>query len=74
MDKQAPVNRENLNGIAVTDRTYLVTGGLSGIGLEVATWLVEQGAGRVVLVRCAPDPVALEMIAALRAQGADAGD
>ncbi len=32
------------------DGTYLVTGGLSGIGPVVASWLVERGAGRVVLI------------------------
>ena len=32
------------------DGTYLITGGLSGLGLVVARWLVEQGAGRVVLM------------------------
>jgi 6-methylsalicylic acid synthase len=30
--------------------TYLVTGGLGALGLEVAGWLVEKGARRVVLV------------------------
>jgi NAD(P)-dependent dehydrogenase (short-subunit alcohol dehydrogenase family)/acyl carrier protein len=32
------------------DGTYLVTGGLSGLGPIVAGWLVDRGAGRVVLV------------------------
>ncbi len=31
------------------DATYLITGGLGGLGLQVARWLVEQGAGHVVL-------------------------
>ncbi|MCY3725621.1 MAG: SDR family NAD(P)-dependent oxidoreductase [Rhodobacteraceae bacterium] len=31
------------------DRTYLVTGGLGGIGCEVADWLGEKGAGTIVL-------------------------
>jgi acyl transferase domain-containing protein len=35
--------------IARKDGTYLVTGGLSGLGLATAAWLVERGAGRVVL-------------------------
>jgi amino acid adenylation domain-containing protein len=30
--------------------TYLVTGGLGGIGLEVADWLAAQGAGRLLLL------------------------
>jgi len=32
------------------DGTYLVTGGLSGLGLEAARWLAGRGAGRLVLV------------------------
>ncbi|RSM90621.1 type I polyketide synthase [Kibdelosporangium aridum] len=32
------------------DATYLVTGGLGGIGTEVARWLVEQGAKHLLLV------------------------
>src|SRR5690606_33941508 len=30
--------------------THLVTGGLGGLGLEVARWLVERGARRLALV------------------------
>ncbi|MEZ5286500.1 MAG: MDR/SDR family oxidoreductase [Vicinamibacterales bacterium] len=32
------------------DGTYLVTGGLAGLGLAVGHWLARQGAGRIVLV------------------------
>jgi myxalamid-type polyketide synthase MxaB len=32
------------------DATYLITGGLGGLGLEVARWLAEQGARHMVLV------------------------
>ena len=31
------------------DASYIVTGGLGGVGLKVVNWLVESGAGRVVL-------------------------
>ena len=31
------------------DGAYVVTGGLGGIGLVVARWLVDSGAGRIVL-------------------------
>ena len=52
------------------DRTYLVTGGLGGIGCAVAEWLADQGAGVIVLNgRRDPDPEAVEAIEALRAQG-----
>ncbi|WP_315788438.1 type I polyketide synthase [Fischerella sp. JS2] len=33
-----------------SDRTYLITGGLGGLGLKVAQWLVDQGARYLVLV------------------------
>ncbi|GEN10340.1 Acyl transferase domain-containing protein [Myxococcus fulvus] len=33
-----------------SEGTYLVTGGLGGFGLEVARWLVEEGARQLVLV------------------------
>jgi len=39
--KQEPVVRP--------DGAYVVTGGLGGIGLVVARWLVDRGAGRIVL-------------------------
>jgi acyl transferase domain-containing protein/acyl carrier protein len=32
------------------DATYLVTGGLGGLGLEVARWMVAQGARRLILL------------------------
>ena len=32
-----------------SDRTYLVTGGLGGIGRTIATWLADRGAGAIVL-------------------------
>ena len=47
------------NGAPVVrgDGSYLVTGGLGGIGMVVAGWLVDNGAGRVVLnARSAPTP------------------
>ena len=54
------------------DRSYLVTGGLGGIGLEVADWLAASGAGSVVLSgRRAPDAEAERAVAALRARGAE---
>ena len=36
--------------VARREGTYLVTGGLSGLGLRVARWLAERGAGRLVLL------------------------
>ena len=54
------------------DRAYLVTGGLGGIGIVVADWLADRGAGVIVLNgRRPPDPAAEEAIEALRRRGAD---
>jgi acyl transferase domain-containing protein/acyl carrier protein len=53
------------------EATYLVTGGLGGLGLEVARWMVERGARHLVLMgRSEPGPLASEPLAALRAAGA----
>ena len=52
------------------DRTYLVTGGLGGIGCALAAWLAERGAGAIVLNgRRAPDAEAEEVIGALQERG-----
>jgi acyl transferase domain-containing protein/acyl carrier protein len=54
------------------DGTYLVTGGLSGLGLRVARWLGERGAGRLVLIgrRGVTEEAAAEL-ARLRQGGTD---
>ena len=63
----SPLETGRLRG----DRTYLVTGGLGGIGCVLAGWLAERGAGAIVLNgRRDPDPEAAEAIEALRQQGA----
>jgi acyl transferase domain-containing protein/NADPH:quinone reductase-like Zn-dependent oxidoreductase/acyl carrier protein len=52
-----------------SDGTYWVTGGLGGLGLKVAAWLAEQGAGRVVCVgRSAPSEQAQAILTQI-AQG-----
>jgi acyl transferase domain-containing protein/acyl carrier protein len=52
-------------------RSYLITGGLGGLGLSVSRWLVEQGARSLVLVgRRAPDEQALAAVRAMEAVGA----
>jgi acyl transferase domain-containing protein/acyl carrier protein len=51
----ARLARKTFEGADVTplrwrlDGTYLITGGLGGLGLVVATWMAEQGARRLVL-------------------------
>jgi acyl transferase domain-containing protein/NADPH:quinone reductase-like Zn-dependent oxidoreductase/NAD(P)-dependent dehydrogenase (short-subunit alcohol dehydrogenase family)/acyl carrier protein len=53
------------------DGSYLVTGGLGGLGLRVAAWLVERGAKHLILLaRHAPEAGALETIARLQERGA----
>lgn len=54
------------------DGTYLISGGLGGIGLQVARWLVKQGARHLVLVgRRGADRAAQESIDELERQGAE---
>lgn len=53
------------------DATYLITGGLGGLGLASASWLVDQGARNIVLVgRRSPTQEAQRVIDALASQGA----
>ncbi|MCP3097310.1 type I polyketide synthase [Myxococcus sp. K15C18031901] len=50
--------------------TYLVTGGLGGLGLELARWLVSQGARHLLLLgRSAPSAEAEQVLASLREVG-----
>jgi acyl transferase domain-containing protein len=52
------------------DGTYLVTGGLAGLGPLVGRWLVERGAGRVVLIgRRQVTPEVEALLAPLRGRG-----
>jgi amino acid adenylation domain-containing protein len=54
-----------------SDGAYLITGGLGGLGLSIAQWMVEQGARRVVLVgRSQPTDAAQAAIRAMRDRGA----
>lgn len=47
-----------------SDCRYLITGGTKGIGFEVASWLLDRGAGGVVLLaRSQPDADVLEQVA-----------
>ncbi|MGZ3459579.1 MAG: beta-ketoacyl reductase, partial [Archangium sp.] len=71
-----PVLREDTGsrGASLTlraDATYLITGGLGGLGLEVARWMVEQGARHLLLVgRRAPSASASEAVRTLETAGA----
>ncbi|NEP72540.1 MAG: type I polyketide synthase [Okeania sp. SIO2G4] len=52
------------------EASYLITGGLGSLGLEVAQWMVKQGAKQIVLTgRRAANETAQEVIAELEAVG-----
>jgi surfactin synthase thioesterase subunit/NAD(P)-dependent dehydrogenase (short-subunit alcohol dehydrogenase family)/acyl carrier protein len=54
------------------DASYLITGGLSGLGLSLAGWMVEQGARHLALLgRRAPSAEAKTAIQAMEARGAE---
>ena len=52
------------------DRSYLITGGLGGLGLVVARWLAQQGAGHIgLLARRRPTDKELSAIGEIVASG-----
>ena len=52
--------------------TYLITGGLGSLGLKLATWMAQKGAGHIVLLgRQPPSLNARAVIGELRAAGCD---
>lgn len=53
------------------DRAYLISGGLGGIGLEVARWLARRGAGQILLLsrRGMEDSAVAKSMAELLAEG-----
>ena len=54
------------------EASYLITGGLGGLGLLTAQWLVEQGARQLVLIgRRAPSSEAQTALQNLQRQGAE---
>ncbi|MGA8086341.1 MAG: SDR family NAD(P)-dependent oxidoreductase [Terracidiphilus sp.] len=54
-----------------SDGSYLITGGLGGLGLLIASWMVERGARHLLLLgRHAPTMAARETIERLEANGA----
>nr|AQW44888.1 polyketide synthase [Corallococcus coralloides] len=68
--RSAPAEEKPLSVTA--DGTYLITGGLGGLGLEVAKWLVGKGARNLALSgRGAPSEEAGRALEALRATGAN---
>lgn len=66
LQQPRPVAKKRIHA----DKTYLITGGLGALGLQVAQWLVEQGARHLVLLgRSAPSEVAQETIQYLQRHG-----
>ncbi len=58
----SPINKQS---------SYLITGGLGALGLKLAAWLAQQGAGGLVLVgRRAPNDVQRAAIQSIEAAGA----
>ncbi|MEU2870500.1 SDR family NAD(P)-dependent oxidoreductase [Streptomyces olivoreticuli] len=72
-DDPVPVHRTPPPLRIDADGTYLITGGLGGLGAETARWLAERGAPRLALVsrRGEQAPEAPELLADLRAKGVD---
>lgn len=56
-----------------TDKTYLITGGTKGLGLEIASWLIDKGAKNLVLLSRSgdKDPKVSSRIDSLRKLGAN---
>ena len=66
-----PSARQSQKCMFAKDATYLITGGLGGLGILVTRWLIEQGARHLVLVsRRNMTPARQEQIRTLEALGA----
>jgi NADPH:quinone reductase-like Zn-dependent oxidoreductase/thioesterase domain-containing protein/acyl carrier protein len=67
---QEPEKTENSNSLVRTDGTYLITGGTGALGLRVAEWLAEQGAGTIALLsRRAPSADVEQTLNSIRERG-----
>jgi len=61
---------EDQRVVLSTDGSYLVTGGLGGLGLQVAHWLVDRGAKNLVLMgRSAPSLETSQILGELKKAG-----
>jgi NADP-dependent 3-hydroxy acid dehydrogenase YdfG/acyl carrier protein len=70
-DTEARLEPRDSGLAALTTGTCLITGGLGGLGLEVARWLAERGARSIVLVsRRPPSTEVRSAIGAIESAGA----
>ena len=46
---RATLEAADHEAVVRADGSYIITGGLGGLGMVVTRWLVERGAGRIVL-------------------------
>jgi polyketide synthase PksL len=54
-----------------SDKSYLITGGLGGLGFAAACWMVKRGARHIILTaRSEPSPKVAEKMVGLQQQGA----
>ncbi|HEY5004030.1 MAG TPA: type I polyketide synthase [Ktedonobacteraceae bacterium] len=66
-----PNGQEQVKTLFRSDGTYLITGGLGGVGLRTAQWMIEQGARHLVLMGRREVPEEAEAILqAMRKTGA----
>jgi acyl transferase domain-containing protein/NADPH:quinone reductase-like Zn-dependent oxidoreductase/NAD(P)-dependent dehydrogenase (short-subunit alcohol dehydrogenase family)/acyl carrier protein len=72
-DPEAHIVPAEAGHVAILPKaSYLITGGLGGLGLSVARWLVDQGARHVALMgRSAPSDAAREAIRSMEEAGAE---
>ncbi|MEO0839176.1 MAG: type I polyketide synthase [Cyanobacteria bacterium J06643_5] len=69
MQSKLPESSQNL--VISSEGCYLIAGGLGVLGLKVAQWLVNQGAGEIVLIgRKQPSQEAFRVIEKLKQSGA----
>src|SRR5262249_2561201 len=70
VEGREPETEEAAQTLIRQDGTYLITGGLGALGLRVAKWLAEQGAGAVALLsRRKPSTEVEQALAPIRAAG-----
>ncbi|MCI0492434.1 MAG: SDR family NAD(P)-dependent oxidoreductase, partial [Planctomycetes bacterium] len=72
VESQEPECHDSRVSLVRGDGTYLITGGLGALGLQVAAWLAEQGAGTIAIMsRREPSEEVRQQLESLRAKGAN---